>query len=423
MFRPQALPPPLAAVLEQVRTWSDPASNVATTSRPGQPDATPDERAAWVAGLQQLRDAADAASLMALAGLDAAADGEVLHGAASTPGWLRGALGIAPGDAAERVRLARSSRDLLRETADELRQGALTYDHLRTIDRAVRPLPEALQAEAVSVLTDLAVQRPVADVRTAARHLRLVADPDGTLSECEQHFERRYLALAPMLDGMTAVNGLLDTESAALLTAALEPFLVPSGPEDLRSAAQRRADGLLDIVRTACDHRLLPEVGGERPHLQVLIPETLVGNLRVGILPQAPGGRDLLHPTCVERISCDAEFLPVLLDPGGRPMALGRSQRLFSGAQRRLLALRDGGCRFPDCSRPPAHTDAHHVLAWSAGGATDVENAALLCRFHHRLVHEGGWHVVSSDAGLQAHGSLTFKGPRGQSLVSEPRGP
>ncbi|MEO8107223.1 MAG: DUF222 domain-containing protein, partial [Actinomycetes bacterium] len=318
---------------------------------------------------------------------------------------------------------ARHSRDLLRAPTDELRRGFLTYDHLRTIDRAVGPLPQAQQAEAVTVLTELAVQRPVADVRTAARHLRLVTDPDGTLSEREQQFGRRYLTLAPMLDGMTAVDGLLDPESAALLSAALEPFLLTNGPEDLRTAAQRRADGLLDIVRTACDHRLLPEIRGERPHLQVLIPEPLVGNRRVGILPQAPGGYDLLHPTSVDRVSCDATFLPVLLDPKGPPMALGRTQRLFTADQRRLLALRDGGCRFPGCSRPPAHTDAHHVLHWSTGGATDVENAALLCRFHHRLVHEGGWQVLCSDAGLQAHGSLTFKGPRGQSLVSEPRGP
>ncbi len=82
-------------------------------------------------------------------------------------------------------------------------------------------------------------------------------------------FERRYLTLAPLLDGMTSIDGMLDGESAALLTAALEPFLVPTGPEDLRTAAQRRADGLIDIVRAACDHRLLPLVGGERPHLQV----------------------------------------------------------------------------------------------------------------------------------------------------------
>ena len=112
-------------------------------------------------------------------------------------------------------------------------------------------------------------------------------------------------------------------------------------------------------------------------------------------------------------------------------MALGRTQRLFSSHQRRLLALRDGGCRFPGCSRPPAHTDAHHVHPWSAGGATDVGNAILLCRFHHRLVHEGGWRVradavgslSSSDSTRGTPSAVVFVGPRGQSLVSVPRGP
>ena len=103
MFRPDSLPTPLAAVLEQVRDWTDPV-------RPSPlPARSPEERAAWVAGLQQLRDAVDAAMLSAVAAFDAAGDGEVLHGAASTPSWLRGALGLAPGEAAERVRLARGS--------------------------------------------------------------------------------------------------------------------------------------------------------------------------------------------------------------------------------------------------------------------------------------------------------------------------
>jgi hypothetical protein len=76
----------------------------------------------------------------------------------------------------------------------------------------------------------------------------------------------------------------------------------------------------------------------------------------------------------VARIACDAQILPVLLNPDGVPMALGRSQWLFTPHQRRLLALRDGGCRFPGCSRPPAFTDAHHVIPWSHGGPTDTDN-------------------------------------------------
>ena len=90
------------AVLGDVRAWM------------GEPlGTTPDDRAAWVAGLQQLRDAVDAVMLGAVASFDDAGDGEILHGAASTQSWLRGALGVAPGEASERVRLARASRTLL----------------------------------------------------------------------------------------------------------------------------------------------------------------------------------------------------------------------------------------------------------------------------------------------------------------------
>ncbi len=414
MYRPDPLPAPLAAVVEQVRGWA---------RLDDLPESTPDERAAWVAGLQQLSDAVAAATLSAVSAFDAAGDGEVLHGAASTASWLRGALGVAPGDASERVRMARGSRDLLAEPVEQLRAGTVTYDHVRAIERSTRFLPAEQREQAVDLLLDLATVAPVADVRNAGRHLRFVCDPDGSLADTEKQFDRRYLTLAPLMDGMTAVEGLLDPESAALLTAALEPFLVPTGPEDVRTAAQRRADGLVDIVRASCDHRLLPLVGGERPHLQVLVPHDFEAASWPGLLPSAPGGPATLHPIGVARISCDAQVLPVWLDVAGVPTALGRTQRIFSVHQRRLLALRDGHCRFPGCSRAPAYTDAHHVVAWSDGGATDIDNAALLCRFHHRLVHEGGWSISCNDLVRRTNGPLTFTGPRGQRMQSCPRGP
>ncbi|MCZ3389427.1 MAG: HNH endonuclease [Actinomycetia bacterium] len=414
MYRPNALPAPLAAVVEQVRAWA---------RLDDLPASTPDERAAWVAGLQQLSDAVAAATLSAVSAFDAAGDGEVLHGAASTASWLRGALGVAPGEASERVRMARRSRDLLAQPVDQLRAGTVTYDHVRAIERSTRFLPAEQQEQAVDLLLDLATVAPVADVRNAGRHLRFVCDPDGSLADTERQFDRRYLTLAPLMDGMTAVEGLLDLESAALMTAALEPFLVPTGPEDVRTAAQRRADGLVDVVRASCDHRLLPVVGGERPHLQVLVATPDAGSMLPGLLPRAPGGPAILHPVGVTRVSCDAQVLPVLLDGFGVPTALGRTRRVFSADQRRLLALRDGHCRFPGCSRAPAYTDAHHVVTWSEGGATDIDNAALLCRFHHRLVHEGGWSISCSDPVRRTNGPITFTGPRGQQMDSSPRGP
>jgi hypothetical protein len=95
--------------------------------------------------------------------------------------------------------------------------------------------------------------------------------------------------------------------------------------------------------------------------------------------------------------------------------------RVFTPEQRRFLALRDGGCRFPHCDRPSAFTDAHHIISWRSGGDTNVSNALLLCRFHHRLVHEGGWRV--RPLADQSARSAVFTGPLGQRLESKPRGP
>jgi HNH endonuclease len=83
----------------------------------------------------------------------------------------------------------------------------------------------------------------------------------------------------------------------------------------------------------------------------------------------------------------------VLGGPPTQPLELGRATRVVSAAQRTALAVRDGGGVFPGCDRPLAWCDAHHLRHWLHGGATDLANLALLCRAHHRAVHEGGWRL------------------------------
>ncbi|MCZ3387360.1 MAG: HNH endonuclease [Actinomycetia bacterium] len=438
MFAPDSLPEPLTAVLAQVRDWT---SADAHTTLAGD---TAQVRAGWVTGLQQLADAVAAATLTAVAAFDAAGDGQTLHGAASTPAWLRGACRITGAEASERVRIARRARDLLADPVDHVRDGMLTYEHLRAVERGVRHLPPDQQQRAVDLLTDLAQVAPVGDVRTAGKHLQHVIDPDGALADTCQQFDRRHLTLAPLMDGMTAMDGLLDAESAALLTAALAPFLVPADQDDTRTAAQRRADGLVQIVQTATDHALLPIVGGERPHLHVLVdpraPHRSAGQpcvcgaeladtapepdvLPPGRLTHSPGAPAFLHPLAVARLACDAQLTALLLNDQGVVVDLGRTRRLFSPQQRKLLAARDGGCRWVGCDRPPAHTDAHHVASWLDGGTTDLANALLLCRHHHRAVHENGWTLQITNPSRGTHGPVTVHGPNGQHHTSHPRGP
>jgi len=111
-----------------------------------------------------------------------------------------------------------------------------------------------------------------------------------------------------------------------------------------------------------------------------------------------------------------AALPPVLGGPPAEPLDLGRATRTISPAQRRALAIRDGGCRFPGCSAPPIWCDGHHVIHWLDGGRTDLANLVLLCRRHHRAVHEGGWTIHSDH-----HGRVTFLPPAREVLSPKVR--
>ncbi|MCZ3385904.1 MAG: HNH endonuclease [Actinomycetia bacterium] len=413
-------------MLGEVRGWRDRPSNT-----------NAEERVAWVAGLRQLVEAAEAVYLQALSEVDAHGDAELLHGARSTASWLQGALHLAPGEASSHVKVARASRDVLGASLEDLIAGRVTTGHLAAIERSIRRLPPEATPEAAKLLGDLAPLVDVGRLRTAGRALQYAVDPDGALRDCQKQFERRYLQLAPLLDGMVSIDGLLDPEGAAAVDAALAPFLVPAGDHDLRTAAQRRADGFVDIARSAMDSDSAATMSGQPVQLQVLVPwgaGVPGSNPRAGhsatltsvaLLGQSPREGLPLTDTAAQRLGCDASVARLVFGPDGVPLDLGRSQRLFSPAQRRALAVRDGGCRFPGCTRPPRFTDAHHVVPWSHGGTTDLTNALLLCRYHHRLVHEGGWQVVcgGGTGRVDANASIAVTGPNGQRFGEAARDP
>ncbi|WP_248840652.1 HNH endonuclease signature motif containing protein [Frankia sp. AgKG'84/4] len=199
--------------------------------------------------------------------------------------------------------------------------------------------------------------------------------------------------------GTTLIHGELDAEGAALLRTALDGLAAPSpgedGAPDRRSPTRRRADALVELVGRALGAGVVPTSGGVRPHLLVTVPwATLLA-----------GGKELAETSwglplprgVLNRLSCDAEVTRILLDPQGVPLDVGRTTRTIPPALRRALAVRDRGCVFPGCDRPPSWCEGHHVIHWPCGGVTALHNLVLLCGTHHRRVHHDGWDIVFDD--------------------------
>jgi hypothetical protein len=214
----------------------------------------------------------------------------------------------------------------------------------------------------------------------------------------------------------------------------------PGTADDGRNAAQRRADALTELARRALEGGSLPQTGGVRP--QVMVTVELASLLGAAGVPGGEGGwASPLPVETARRLACDAAVTRAVVardgghsgsgDDGGdrgglagrlraavamlppalggapsRPLDLGRTARVVSAAQRNALAVRDGGCAFPGCDRPVAWCEAHHLRHWLSGGPTDLANLVLLCRAHHRAVHEGGWRIHR-----HAHGDLKVTPP------------
>jgi hypothetical protein len=115
----------------------------------------------------------------------------------------------------------------------------------------------------------------------------------------------------------------------------------------------------------------------------------------------------------VRRMACDSSVTRILLDPESQVIDVGRARRVVDGALRKALMVRDKHCQWPGCERPASWCDGHHILHWIDGGETNLENCVLLCRRHHRMVHEGGWQLFRADGEIVTIApTTTFGRPR-----------
>lgn len=176
------------------------------------------------------------------------------------------------------------------------------------------------------------------------------------------------------------------------IASVIDAHAKPVTGDDERTTPQRQAEALADICAQVLTHGDVPESGGRRPHLNVIIRlEDLERRARAALLDF--GGT--LSPESLRMLACDAAVVPIVMNGKGQPLDVGRLTRVVPDGIRRAVAARDGGCA--RCGRPASWCEVHHVLEWERDGETKVDNCVLLCRVCHRLIHHSGWQVRMAD--------------------------
>jgi hypothetical protein len=276
--------------------------------------------------------------------------------------------------------------------AEALANGEIGYQSASTICHLREQLGEKLDPEREAEMVGYARKFSVENLRRLCRHARYVADPDGFDKEAEDDYERRWLEVRPLLDGMHAVEGVLDPVTGAAFRTALDSLAVWRGPEDSRNRGQRTADALAELLDHHLNEGRLPRQNGVRPHITVT---TTVEGLKAELgapAAELQGGIAISNKT-VQRLACDGA-LHRILKADSVVVDVGRATRAVSPARWRALKARYRCCAFPGCDRPISWTNPHHIEFWANGGPSDLPNLLPLCHFHHRLVHEGGWQVI-----------------------------
>src|SRR5437660_9672561 len=332
-------------------------------------------------------------------------------GFSSCAAWLSWRVGLDLGAARERVRVARAL-ETLPLLAGALARGELSYAKVRALTRVATPETEERLLAVGRAGTACHVERIVRGWRRVDR----IAEA----REAKRQHVSRALHVYQDEDGMVTVRGRLTPEVGALLMQALAAaretlYQQADASSETPTMAQQQADALALLAETALHHGLDPGAPGERYQVVVHVDAPVLAD------PDQPGQSLLENGARVSaetsrRIACDASRVVMRHDAHGRVIEVGARTRTIPPAIRRALHHRDRGCRFPGCG--VRFGQGHHIRHWANGGPTTLSNLALLCRRHHRAVHEDGYQLAR-----QPDGELEFRHPDGRLLPEVPPRP
>jgi hypothetical protein len=310
----------------------------------------------------------------------------------------------------EAARIIKAGQNLNRfpTIADAALAGTVLATQAEAITQVLAQLPREFDTdtmvEAQRMMVGFADTHNSAELRCLTTHLIEVLSPD-TADELEaKRLEqqearartRRHIEFRPDGDGSILIRGSLPVADAEPFIQIVEAYAAAAnrGIERLDPTAEyvtpamRRADGLLAMVAAHSRQGLAPKHGGDRPRIVItlsydkLAQQCADANLGARLV----SGGQPLPASVVRRLLCDADLLPVILGSNSEPLDVGRVERLVTPTIRAALEVRDGGCIFPGCDKPPGECEAHHVIPWWAGGVTAIHNLVLACPHHHGII-------------------------------------
>jgi hypothetical protein len=335
------------------------------------------------------------------------------NGFRSCAAWLSWRVGFGPGAAREHVWVARAL-GTLPLLSHALARGELSYAKVRELTRVATPETEECLLAVGRAGTAEHVERIIRGWRRM--------DRKAEAQEAIRQHAGRALHVYQDEDGTVRIQGRLAPEVGALLVKALEAAREtlylrrehePDG--DQPTMEQQQADALALLAETALHHDLDPGAPGDRYQVVIHVDAAVLAD-------PAQAGQSVLEDGArvpagtSQRLACDASRVVMRHDEAGRLLEVGARTRTIPPALRRALSHRDRGCRFPGCG--VRFGQGHHIRHWAQGGPTTLSNLALLCRRHHRAVHEEGFQV-----GRQADGRLQFRCPNGCVIPDVPLPP
>ena len=341
-------------------------------------------------------------------------------------------MGLERGAARERVRVARALGTLPR-LAEALARGELSYSKVRALTRVATPETEERLLRVGRAGTAEHVERIVRGWRRV--------DRKAEAEETTRRHRHRALHVYHDEDGMVIIRARLEPEAGAVVVQALAaarealhqraratdavsgsagprftdgpagPGYVDGSPE-APTIEQQEADALALVAETALHRGIDPGTPGERYQVVVHVDATVLADADAPGQSVLEGGTHVPAGTS-QRLACDATRVVMRHDADGQITEVGARTRTIPPALRRALQHRDHGCRFPGCGR--TFGQGHHIRHWAHGGPTTLSNLTMLCRRHHRAVHEEGFQVER-----QRDGELCFRRPDGQLLAESP---